>query len=120
MNDRLGDLGALPDWANESADIESGEDAKAYHPLVDKDNQIKSSSTESSSQDPSAAIMALFFQDVEIVKADINFLVNATSDIDELNHSMLNTTSEEQEKELGCQLRVLIDQVHVYYRIIII
>jgi len=116
MNDRLGDLGALPDWANESADIESGEDAKAYHPLVDKDTQIKNSSTDSSSQDPSASasasIMTLFFRDVEVVKADIDFLVKATSDIGDLNHSMLNTTSEEQEKELGYQLRVLIDQAN--------
>lgn len=115
MNDRLAELGSLPEWADEEQQSSSADDkAKAYHPLVDNvdDNNTKhkSSDESSTSYDPTLSIMASFFGDVEALKSDINFIINATNQIQNLNEKLLNTTSEEQEKELGFQLRVIIDQ----------
>lgn len=113
MNDRLADLGSLPAWADEEQQGSSTDDqAKAYHPLVDKGDNTKQTSSDSTtaSYDPTKSIMDTFFGDVEQIKSDINFIINATNQIQNLNEKLLSTTSEEQEKELGFQLRVIIDQ----------
>ena len=116
MINRLAALGSLPEWeVDEEQQSLTDDETNAYHPLINKDatKQRSAGGTTdlSSSYDPTLSIMSHFFEDVEVVKSDIHFIIDATNQIQDLNDKLLNTTSEDEEKELGFHLRVIINQV---------
>jgi t-SNARE complex subunit (syntaxin) len=95
MNDRLGDLGAVSNWADDddsTGDIEMGEQPK---------------------QGPKQPRhMEQFFTEVESIKNDIEAVKQATRSIGEINEQALQATTTEQENELSRQLRPLVDDTN--------
>jgi len=105
MNDRLGDLGELPSWANESADIEKGEmDGSGHEDIEDNNASWTGDDTE-----PTNKYMTNFFADVESIKTDIAGIIEATQRVGEINEEAVLATTTEKENELSNKLSPLIN-----------
>jgi len=110
MNDRLKDLGKLPTWADEegqlSSSMQADGDENAYNRLEESIEMTKSSSNSR------VNTMKIFYEEVDEVRRNINTVVNATDQIDNLNDQLLSATTEKQEKELAFQLRIVVDEAN--------
>ena len=95
MNDRLGDLGAF------AGDDDDDEDDQFEN---EADGDVEMQRTP---QQPSH--MTHFFNEVESIKDDIEFVKKASRKIGDINEEALQATTTEKENELSNKLRPLID-----------
>jgi len=113
MNDRLGDLGELPSWASENADIEAGEnDANSPegNNANDKNGETWAPSDgNDNGESKEQREMRFFFEDVETIKTDIAGIMEATQRVGEINEEAVLATTTDKENELSRKLRPIID-----------
>lgn len=100
MNNRLGDLGSPPSWADKSDTPSGGGD------------DVEMGSTTTTTTNKQTQHMEYFFDDVDKVKNDIDGIESATRKIHYLNEQVLQATTTEAENELSKILRPLIDDTN--------
>lgn len=122
MNDRLGDLGELPSWANDNADIEQGDIDGSRNGNTEHNNEGGTQDDPNASwannndengggndATPTNKYMASFFSDVESIKEDIAGIIEATQRVSEINEEAVLATTTEKENELSNKLSPLIN-----------
>lgn len=97
MNDRLGDLGAFAGDDDEDDEFENEADGD-----VEMQNTAPQQATH----------MIHFFNEVESIKDDIEYVKKATKKISDINEEALQATTTEKENELSNKLRPLIDSTN--------
>lgn len=108
MNDRLGDLGDLPSWAKEGGDLEAGE-GDGNESTEDAGTVGKTFAPEEEDTQPTNKYTVLFFKDVDSIKADINFIMETTQKVGEINEEAVLATTTDKENQLSAELKPLID-----------
>lgn len=114
MNNRLVELGELPSWANENADIEAGEH-DANSPEGNNNANDKTGETwapsdgKDTEETPEQKLMNFFFEDVDTIKSDIAAIIECTKRVGEINEEAVLATTTDKENELSGKLRPIID-----------
>mmetsp|Transcript_14648 Transcript_14648/g.26544 ORF Transcript_14648/g.26544 Transcript_14648/m.26544 type:complete len:313 (-) Transcript_14648:56-994(-) len=103
MNDRLGDV---PMWAIESDDEEE-ENAAAPPPGKSSGGDIEMGKVE---EQPSH--MSHFFNEIDSVKADIEFIKRATAKITKLSEEAIHATTTEKEQALSKKLKPIVTETN--------
>lgn len=106
MNDRMADV---PMWAIESDDEE---EAEAAAPPPDKKSgggDIEMGKVEAQEQ---PSYMTHFFNEIDAVKADIEFIKRATAKITKLSEEAIHATTTEKEQALSKKLKPIVTETN--------
>jgi hypothetical protein len=130
MNDRLGDLfgtenGEIPSWALEeeekatvkpspSLEEDDKNDAKKKKRKAKKQEDEVEGDVESGmqQQQQQPKYMESFFNDVDMIKSDVDAIREATKRVGEINEEALKATTTSKEEELSRILKPLIDKTN--------
>jgi hypothetical protein len=104
MNDRMGDV---PMWAIESDDEEEENAAAAPPPGKSSGGDIEMGKVE---EQPSH--MSHFFNEIDSVKADIEFIKRATAKITKLSEEAIHATTTEKEQALSKKLKPIVTETN--------
>lgn len=131
MNDRLGDLfgtenGEIPSWALEeeekvtvkpspSLEEDDNNDPKKKKRKAKKqedevEGDVESGMQQQQQQQPK--YMESFFNDVDMIKSDVDAIREATKRVGEINEEALKATTTSKEEELSRMLKPLIDKTN--------
>lgn len=104
MNDRMGDV---PLWAVESDEEEEDEAAAAPSGKGGGDIEMGAVKEEEQPQ-----YMTHFFNEVETIKADIEFVKRATNKITRLSEEAIHATTTEKEQALSKKLKPIVTETN--------
>jgi hypothetical protein len=104
MNDRMGDV---PMWAVESDD-EQEENAEAPPAGKTDGGDIEMGKVE----EKSPSYMTHFFNEIDAVKADIEFIQRATAKITKLSEEAIHATTTEKEQALSKKLKPIVTETN--------
>jgi len=105
MNDRMGDV---PMWAVESDDEEETDAAAAA--AAGKGGDIEMGAVKEEKEEPQ--YMTHFFNEVETIKADIEFVKRATAKITKLSEEAIHATTTEKEQALSNKLKPIVTETN--------